>query len=587
MSRSGLWSKLTRRRVLERDAMKTELNRCLSTLDLILIGIGNMVGGGMYVLTGELAAAITGPAVILSFFLAGVASGLSAWCYAEFGSQIPKAGSAYIYTYLTIGEFAAFVIGWNLILEHVIGAAAVVRGLLGYIDEISNNVLVDALPTLMQRNDFDPYTAIIIFALCVIVCLGVKNSVLVNNLLTFINLSVAAFVIFGAFYFCNWDNLTKPDGFFPYGVSSVSDGAAQAYFAFVGYDAIAISSEEAITPDFSIPFALWFVVIFVTCLYCAVSLSLDLLVPYDKVNTNAAFAAAFSNNGWQWAEYSVSIGAMTAMTCSLLGAVYTMPRCIYAMAQDGLIFRILAKIYPRTQVPVIATVLGCTGIAIFAFFLTLTQLAEFMSIGTLLAYLIIALAVIVLRYSSINLKESSETHLGSNVTRLSFEQIMTLAIFLILVAITNVLIVVLPDVMPDHLSWFYVELCVTFCVLTVLPLVHLSRISVENPYRSKFKVPFVPYLPGLSVFINFHLMTRLSIFTWARFVIWMAVGFVLYFWYGIRNSSLSRDNLSVVSHDGENEDLLYGTMHPGSGSTESSSLTSSLSSSQESNRKIT
>ena len=131
-----------------------------------------MVGGGMYVLTGELAAAITGPAVILSFFLAGVASGLSAWCYAEFGSQIPKAGSAYIYTYLTIGEFAAFVIGWNLILEHVIGAAAVVRGLLGYIDEISNNVLVDALPTLMQRNDFDPYTAIIIFALCVIVCLG-------------------------------------------------------------------------------------------------------------------------------------------------------------------------------------------------------------------------------------------------------------------------------------------------------------------------------------------------------------------------------------------------------------------------------
>ena len=402
---------------------------------------------------------------------------------------------------------------------------------------------------------------------------------MVNNMLTFLNISVALFVIFGGFYLCNWDNLTQPDGFFPYGPSSVLDGAAQAYFAFVGYDAIAIASEEAMTPGFSIPFALAFDVIFVTCLYCVVSLSLILLEPYKNINKDAAFAAAFKDNGWDWAEYLVSIGAIAAMCCALLGLVYAMPRCIYAMAQDGLIFKTLAKIYPRTQVPVIATVLGCIGIAIFAFLFSLTELAEFMSIGTLLAYLIIALAVIVLRYSSINLIEQTGILVNNDEPRLDREQTKTLVVFVFMVVVTNILLTVLPNHVTDCVTWItIVSLC---CILTVLPLVYLSKISEENPNGSDLRVPFVPYLPGLSVFINFHLMTRLSIYTWARFAIWMAVGFVLYFWYGIRNSSLSRVNVRVIpKQDEENgDDPNYGTMIPanGMGSSNSSSQSSSSS----------
>ena len=172
---STLLRKLTRRRTLDDDAMATELNRCLTTFDLILIGIGGTVGSGMYVLAGEIAHEVTGPALFLSFLVAAIASAMSAWCYAEFGCRVPKAGSAYIYTYLTVGEFMAFVIGWNLLLEHIIGAAAVTRGLVGYINAISNNFLFRATPTALSSHHFDPYAPVLIIVLAFVVCLGKSN----------------------------------------------------------------------------------------------------------------------------------------------------------------------------------------------------------------------------------------------------------------------------------------------------------------------------------------------------------------------------------------------------------------------------
>ena len=169
---TSLLAKLSRTKKLDGDVMKTELKRCLTTFDLVLIGIGSMVGSGMYVLTGEIAHSITGPAIVLSFLVAGLTSGLSALCYAEFGTRVPRAGSAYIYTYLTIGELVAFVIGWNLVLEHVIGAAAIVRGLLGYINEIADNRVDESIPSFMSEPGFNPYTAIFITVMCILVCLG-------------------------------------------------------------------------------------------------------------------------------------------------------------------------------------------------------------------------------------------------------------------------------------------------------------------------------------------------------------------------------------------------------------------------------
>ena len=396
---------------------------------------------------------------------------------------------------------------------------------------------------------------------------GVKESVLANNFLTLINISVAFFVIFGGIYFFNWSNFSSPDGFFPFGVGSILDGAAQAYFAFVGYDSIAIASEEALTPSFSIPFALAFDVLFVGSLYCAVSFSLILLVPYDKVDEDAAFASAFKYNGWQWAAYVVSIGAIAAMTCAMLGTVFTMPRCIYAMANDGLIFRSLAKVSPKTQTPIIATILGSLGIAVFAFFLTLNELAEFMSIGTLLAYIIIALAVIVLRYSPNSLLKHSDLDLSINEgPRLGKAQINSLSLFVVMVMATNLFIACASWVSDEYL-WPMVAVISISSIITFVILIYLDAISTENPNLNEFRVPFVPYLPGLSVFINFQLMTRLNYFTWIRFALWMLVGFVVYFLYGMRNSSLCREKV-------ENNQKVYGSTDETKHLHEESSITS-------------
>ena len=173
--RNTFLQKLFRTKILEQDLMKTDLRRCLSTLDLILVGVGSMVGGGMYVLIGTLLRSTSGPATVLAFLVAGIVSGLSAWCYAEFGARVPKAGSAYVYTYLTVGELAAFVIGWNLVLEHVIGVAAVARCFMSYVNEISNNFFYTKTPDSLVEYDFDPYSVVVLILIASLVCSGETN----------------------------------------------------------------------------------------------------------------------------------------------------------------------------------------------------------------------------------------------------------------------------------------------------------------------------------------------------------------------------------------------------------------------------
>ena len=215
-----------------------------------------------------------------------------------------------------------------------------------------------------------------------------------------INISVGLFVIFGGIYFSNTSYWTSPDGFMPFGLSSVFRGSAKAYFAFVGYDAITITSEEAINPALSVPLALGFDIIFVTLLYFSVSASLTMMLPYNEINKDAAFAVVFNQKGWTWARYVVSTGAFVAMAGVLLTFLLTTPRCIYAMSADGILFKQLAKVNSKTQVPIYAIILDTDlTTCILAFLLNLDELVEFMSIGTLLAYLIVALALIVLRYS--------------------------------------------------------------------------------------------------------------------------------------------------------------------------------------------
>ncbi|XP_050311177.1 cationic amino acid transporter 4 isoform X2 [Anthonomus grandis grandis] len=402
---SGICTKMNRNKQLPSDLMETPLNRCLNTFDITLLGVGHMVGAGIYVLTGTVAKDMAGPGIILSFLLAGLACLLSALCYAEFGTRVPKAGSAYVYTYISIGEFWAFVIGWNILLEHMIGAASVARAWSGYVDSLFGGVISNSTISFtgeLHEQLLGRYPDFLAFAVCLMYALllgvGVKGSAMVNSFLTIINLSVMAVVIVMGLYYAREENWSKKGGFLPYGFGGVIAGAATCFYAFVGFDSIATSGEEAKNPSFSIPIATIVSMAIVTVGYVLVSAALTLLVPYYEINPSAALPDAFSNVGQHWIKYVVSLGAICGMTTTLFGSLFSLPRCMYAMASDGLLFGFLGNVNSKTQLPLANLVISGLSSALIALLFDLEKLVEFMSIGTLLAYTIVSASVIILRY---------------------------------------------------------------------------------------------------------------------------------------------------------------------------------------------
>lgn len=317
-----------------------------------------MVGAGIYVLTGTVAKEIAGPGIILSFMLAGFVSMLAAICYAEFGSRIPKAGSAYAYTYVSIGEFWAFVIGWNIILEHMLGAASVARAWSGYIDSMLDGVIANTTMSItgeMHDQLFAKYPDVLAFLVCLCYAaalgVGVKATAVFNGILTLVNIAVMGLVITLGFWYAdlkNWSN--QEGGFLPYGVGGVIAGAATCFYAFVGFDSIATSSEEAKNPTTSIPIATILSLVVVTIGYILVSAALTLMIPIREINPAASLPDAFGELNLHWAKYAISIGALCGMTTTLVGSLFALPRCLYAMASDGLLFSCFGKVNSKTQV---------------------------------------------------------------------------------------------------------------------------------------------------------------------------------------------------------------------------------------------
>lgn len=371
-------------------------------------GIGHMVGAGIYVLTGTVARDIAGPAIVLSFLLAAFVSTLAALCYAEFGTRVPKAGSAYIYTYVSIGEFWAFVIGWNILLEHMLGAASVARAWSGYVDSLLGghiaNVTV-AITGEMHQHLLGQYpdvlAAVVCLAYAAAMGAGVRTTATINAVLTMLNVAVVLLVVSLGLWYAqprNWTEAGSPGGFMPYGVGGVVAGAATCFYAFVGFDSIATSGEEARTPAKSIPLATVLALGVVTIAYVLVSAALTLMVPYDQINPVAALSDAFARLDLPWVRYAISVGALCGMTTTLLGSLYALPRCLYAMAADGLLFSFLGRVSASAQVPVFNVAVAGVCSALLALLFDLEKLVEFMSIGTLLAYTIVSASVIVLRY---------------------------------------------------------------------------------------------------------------------------------------------------------------------------------------------
>ena len=326
------------------------------------------------------------------------------------GARVPLCGSAYVYTYVTVGEFVAFIIGWNLLLEYMIGTASVARAYSGYLDSLINNTMKahfrSAMPIdISFLSPYPDFCALSITLLLTgVLSVGVKESTRFNNLFTALNIAVVTFVtIFGFIHSdsSNW-NIKQDDipssnsttsygvgGFFPYGINGVLSGAATCFYGFVGFDAIATSGEEALNPQKSIPISLILSLSIIFLSYCSISTVLTLMVPYYLQNITAPLPAAFQYVGFAAGRWIVAVGALFGLSTSLLGAMFPLPRVIYAMASDGVLFRFLSTIHPRFHTPMLATLISGVMTGVLALLLDLKSLVDMMSIGTLMAYMIV------------------------------------------------------------------------------------------------------------------------------------------------------------------------------------------------------
>nr|XP_006811569.1 PREDICTED: cationic amino acid transporter 4-like [Saccoglossus kowalevskii] len=581
---SSVLKRLSRLKSLESDNLDTPMKRCLSSFDLTMIGIGSMMGSGLYVLTGTVAKNTAGPAVIVSFVIAGFVTLLAALCYAEFGARIPITGSAYTYTYVSMGEFWAFLIGWNIVLEYIISAAAVARAWSGYFDEMLDHRIRNFTyeyitggpwnyPLLAQYPDL--FALLLIILGVIITALGANLTSKINSFLTILNICTVILVIGAGLNFVNVNNWKIEGGFTPFGISGIMSGAATCFFAYVGFDFITASAEEAKNPAKSIPIAICTSLAVVAAAYIAASTVVTLMVPYYDIVPEAAFVDTFRHVGVKWLVYAVGVGSLIGMTATFLTAMFVLPRIVFAMARDGLLFAVLAKVNSHTHVPVVATVT--------------------------LAYTIVAAGVLVLRYEpaealtivykhknkdtiEMNLKRKDETsplnsvdsHLHGGEVRESFNGCRTLrnatpgtipafAVFIMSIFMFTLaaVIVFCGDALAEARFWVIVIVVIFGSV--VLLCFFVLCIHYQNTSIVTFKMPLVPLIPSLSIFCNAMLMMNLSYMTWVRFAVWITLGMMLYFCYGIRHSKLA------MTLEEENNDLNRYYIMP----TESPCITSS------------
>ncbi|XP_060623515.2 solute carrier family 7 member 14 [Anolis sagrei] len=633
----------------------TKLAQVLTTVDLVSLGVGSCVGTGMYVVSGLVAKEMAGPGVIVSFIIAAVASILSGVCYAEFGVRVPKTtGSAYTYSYVTVGEFVAFFIGWNLILEYLIGTAAGASALSSMFDSLANHTIshwmIDSVGTLNglgkgEESYPDLLALVIAVVVTIIVALGVKNSVGFNNVLNVINLVVWVFIMIAGLVYVNGENWAEGQ-FLPFGWSGVLQGAATCFYAFIGFDIIATTGEEAKSPNTSIPYAI--TASLVTCLtaYVSVSIILTLMVPYNEIDTESPLMEMFAAHGFYTAKFIVAIGSVAGLTVSLLGSLFPMPRIIYAMAGDGLLFRFLSHVSSYTETPVVACIVSGFLAALLSLLVSLRDLIEMMSIGTLLAYTLVSVCVLLLRYqpesdidgfvkflseehtkkkegiladcekeicspgsegeefagpptntcgaknlpslgdnemligksdkttynvnhpnygtvdmtSGIEADESENIyliklkkligpryytmriHLGlpgkmDRPTAATGQTVTTCVLLLfVLMFIFCSFIIFGLDYLYDQ-SWWAI-LLVVLMVLLIVVLVFVILQQPENPKKLPYMAPCLPFVPAFAMLVNIYLMLKLSKITWIRFAVWCFVGLLIYFGYGIWNSTL-------------------------------------------------
>src|SRR4051812_47434882 len=482
-------SQLLRTKPVEQSIADSEqednrLDRRLGPLDLVVFGVGVIIGTGIFVLTGEAAGAKAGPAVAVSFVVSGLVCALAAICYAEFASTVPVAGSAYTFSYATSGELIAWIIGWDLILELALGASTVAVGWSGYFVDLMRSAGWD-VPTSLTGDHHNVVAALIVLILTAILCAGIKLSSRINLVIVTIKVAIVLFVIIaGLFYIktANWSPFVPPSGSRPapgatvsssllqdmgfspgtFGVAGIFSAAALVFFAFIGFDIVATAAEETKKPQRDLPIGILGSLAICTTLYVAVSLVVTGMVKYDQLKIDAPLAEAFRSVGQPIFATIISVGALLGLTTVMMILMLGQSRVFFAMSRDRLLPPVFSTVSQSTGTPVRTTIVTGVAVALISTFVPLSELAELVNIGTLFAFVLVAVGVLVLRRTR-----------------------------------------------PD-----------------------LPR---------AFRCPGVPVVPVLAALASFYLMLNLPTATWIRFFVWMAVGIVVYFTYGARRSRLQTD----------------------------------------------
>ncbi|CAH1396831.1 unnamed protein product [Nezara viridula] len=553
--KSGLIEALTRKKefVYVEDS---GLKRILRFHDLVFLGLGSMLGMGVYIMAGDLATKV-GPAMILSFLFAGVACTLAALCYAEFASRTPGTGSAYAYCYITVGEFVAFILGWNLCLEFVIGTACLVRGMSAYIDSMFGGSISNwekkhfgmHIKFLSEYLDFLSFIIIIIFS--GIVSIGVRESTMITTIFVIINMiTIITLIIIGLIYanINNWSlsgslsTQAGKGGFMPFGFSSVMEGAATCFYAYTGFDTIATTGGEAKNPQKTVPLALIASISLAILVYGSISATLTLMWPYFDENLSKGSPYPYVLGKWGLGSMRlvITFGALAAVSGCILSSVFGMARIVYSIAEDGLLFRPLSVINRITKTPVNATIASGLLTGFWSVFFNTEQLIDMTSIGTLMAYTMVAICVLLLRYededmeTAASLKKKQEYNfslkkifnkpISNKEPNELTSTIVKYATYVVILVSTLFGLIFAFEI--NKLMALEPIIITSAAILTIVMIISLSVIARQPVSKAelKFKVKPIPYLPALSLFINIYLMLKLNLKTWIRFGIWLIFG---------------------------------------------------------------
>ncbi|KAJ7568002.1 hypothetical protein O6H91_01G015300 [Diphasiastrum complanatum] len=639
-----------------------QLAKQLKVLQLVGIGIGSTIGAGVYVLVGTVARDRAGPSIVLSFLIAGIAAALSAFCYAELASRCPSAGSAYHYAYTCVGEGIAWLIGWALILEYTVGGAAVARGISPNLGTFFGGA--ENLPFFLVRRTIpginlvvDPCAALLVIIVTLLLSKGIKESAMVQSVMTLMNVSVLIFVILVGLYVgfkTGWQGYNQPGGFFPFGFNGMLGGSATVFFAYIGFDTVASTAEEVKRPQRDLPLGIGLALLICSSLYMAVSAVIVGIVPYQLMNPDTPMSSAFSDNHIPWAMYVVAAGAVAALSTTLMGSLLPQPRILMAMSRDGLLPPIFHELNRATAIPIYSTVTTGVVAAVMAFSMDVQQLSGMVSVGTLLAFTVVGISILILRYvppidqpiialpvpapitlpptslpyfsprsydaekkggaprllliqakddfyspafsilSEASLQtlpgvdEDSESESSSESVhepfipeedeqQADFPETQTVAmqnppnngneidhdmaqnktrrlaaalgIFGVCAGVLLVSIGTSFTSFPRWLRWIIGMIGTPPLVAGTLALLLIKEDEGRHKFGQSggFHCPFVPILPITSILVNVYLLANLETLTWIRVSVWLALGALVYLFYGIHHSKLSKTTHAETS----------------------------------------